>query len=495
MRMTVLAAVLTLPVFVLEMGSHAIPAFHHWVMDTIGHQTSWLIQFALTTAVLLGPGLQFYRKGIPALLRGAPDMNSLVALGTGAAWMLLGRGDLRAAALLPAGSAHVYYEAAAVIVTLILLGRTLEARAKGRTGEAIRRLIGLQARTALVVRNGASEEVPVDAIVARRPDPPAPGRAHRGRRRGDGGRVLGRRIHADGRAAAGGQGAGRRGHGRHRQRHRRAHLPRDPGRPRHDARPDHPHGRTGAGARLPIQSLVNRITAVFVPVVIGIAALTVAVWLAFGPEPTLTHALVAGVAVLIIACPCAMGLATPTSIMVGTGRAAELGVLFRKGDALQSLHEARVVAFDKTGTLTAGRPEMVALEAAPGIRTPMRPALVAALEARSEHPIAGAVVRAARAQGLALPEPEASRPTPGSGFRARLTAMPSWSARRGCSSARASTSARCARRPRRRRRGGARRSSPPSTGTAAAFLAVADPSSPAPRRPSRRCTRSGSRSR
>jgi Cu+-exporting ATPase len=173
-------------------------------------------------------------------------------------------------------------------------------------------------------------------------------------------------------------------------------------------------------ARLPVQDLVNRITAVFVPVVMAVAALTVGAWLVFGPEPALTHALVAGVAVLIIACPCAMGLATPTSIMVGTGRAAELGVLFRKGDALQSLHEARVVAFDKTGTLTLGRPELVALETAPGFDEDRVLALAAALETRSEHPIAGAVVRAARARGAPLPEPESFASDTGFGLSGRV---------------------------------------------------------------------------
>jgi Cu+-exporting ATPase len=172
-------------------------------------------------------------------------------------------------------------------------------------------------------------------------------------------------------------------------------------------------------ARLPVQDLVNRITAVFVPVVIGIAALTVALWLAFGPSPALTHALVAGVSVLIIACPCAMGLATPTSIMVGTGRAADLGVLFRKGAALQSLHEARVVAFDKTGTLTAGRPELVAVTPAPGVSEDHVLTLAAAVESRSEHPIAGAILRAAQGRSLRLPEPEGFASDTGFGVSGR----------------------------------------------------------------------------
>jgi P-type Cu+ transporter len=418
-RMTFIAAALTLPVFVLEMGSHLFPAFHHWVHATIGLQTSRLIQFALTTAVLAGPGFQFYRAGLPALLRRAPDMNSLVAIGTLAAWSYSVVATF-APRLLPEGAVNVYFEAAAVIVTLILLGRTLEARAKGRTGAAIARLMGLRAKTALVLRGGDPEEVPVDAIL--------PGDLIRVR--------PGERIAVDGTVTEGASwidesmltgepvpvakepGAEVTGgtvNGTGTLTFRATRVGRDTVLAQIIRMVEE-----AQSARLPIQSLVNRITAVFVPVVIGVAVLTVGLWLAFGPEPALTHALVAGVAVLIIACPCAMGLATPTSIMVGTGRAAELGVLFRKGDALQSLHEAKVVAFDKTGTLTAGRPELVALEMAPGQDEVRTLRLAAALETRSEHPIAGAVVRAASARGLALEDPESFASDTGFGLSGRV---------------------------------------------------------------------------
>lgn len=164
-RSLLLAAVLALPVFVLEMGSHLIPAMHHFVMTRIGMQTSWLIQFALTTLVLFGPGLRFFQKGIPAILRGTPDMNSLVTLGTSAAWGYSLVATF-APAVLPPGTANVYYEAAAVIVALILLGRYLEAKAKGRTSEAIKRLVGLQAKTARVVRDGATLEIAIGEVQA-----------------------------------------------------------------------------------------------------------------------------------------------------------------------------------------------------------------------------------------------------------------------------------------------------------------------------------------
>ena len=174
------------------------------------------------------------------------------------------------------------------------------------------------------------------------------------------------------------------------------------------------------GAKLPIQGLVDRITLWFVPAVMAVAVLTVLVWLAFGPSPALTHALVAGVAVLIIACPCAMGLATPTSIMVGTGRAAELGVLFRKGDALQELQGVDVVALDKTGTLTHGRPELTDLRMANGFDRAEVLALVAAVERGSEHPIAEAIVRAAQAEGLDLPRADGFGSLTGHGVQATV---------------------------------------------------------------------------
>ncbi|PJN94349.1 heavy metal translocating P-type ATPase, partial [Amaricoccus sp. HAR-UPW-R2A-40] len=362
-RLALVAGLLTLPVFVLEMGSHMSMAVHMWVMDTLGMETSRLIQFALTTLVLAGPGRRFYTKGFPALFRGQPDMNSLVALGSAAAWGYSVVATF-APQVLPVEAQVVYFEAAAVIVTLILVGRFMEARAKGRTGEAIRRLVGLQARTARVERDGAVAELPIEDIrvgdviqvrpgekiavdglvlsgstyvdesmITGEPVPAA---------KGEGARVVGGTVNRTGaiRFRAEKVGADT----------MLAQIIR--------------MVEQAQGAKLPIQGLVDRITAWFVPAVILVALATVGVWLAFGPG--LTQALVAGVAVLIIACPCAMGLATPTSIMVGSGQAAELGVLFRKGDALQSLQEARIVAFDKTGTLTAGRPELTDLIAAEG---------------------------------------------------------------------------------------------------------------------------------
>ncbi|WP_224825860.1 heavy metal translocating P-type ATPase [Cognatishimia sp. MH4019] len=418
-RMTLIAALLTLPVFILEMGGHLIPVFHHWVMANIGLQTSWLIQFVLTSLVLLWPGARFFRLGIPALLRRAPDMNALVALGTSAAWGF-STVALFAPSLLPPGARAVYFEAAAVIVTLILLGRTLEARAKGRTGSAIRKLLNLRPKMALVIDGDTLQERPVADLRAGdllrvRPGETIPTDAlvTSGESYVNEAMITGEPLavaKAPGDAVTGGtvNGAGAL-----------------------DIRATAVGEATvlaqiirmvnqAQGARLPIQDLVNRVTLWFVPAVMAVAALTILAWLAFGPEPALGFALVAGVSVLIIACPCAMGLATPTSIMVGTGRAAELGVLFRKGDALQSLQSVRTIAFDKTGTLTEGRPVLTDIHIASDFDEASVLSWVAAAEAHSEHPIARAILAHAQSMGLKLGAVDAAQTLPGYGLRAQI---------------------------------------------------------------------------
>ncbi|GGA32258.1 heavy metal translocating P-type ATPase [Neptunicoccus cionae] len=400
-RMTLVAAVFTLPVFILEMGSHLIPALHSWIMNSLGMGVNWGIQFVLTTVVLAWPGRQFYLKGFPALFKGAPDMNSLVALGSSAAWGF-STVALFAPSLLPDGTRVVYFEAAAVIVTLILLGRFLEARAKGRTGQAIRKLVGLRAKTAQVERDGQLVELPVDDIVVDDLIQARPGEkiavdgvVVKGASYVDESMITGEPIPVEKLADAEVVGGTINGSGALMFRATKvggdtmlAQIIR--------------MVEEAQGAKLPIQDLVNRITLWFVPAVMGVAALTFLTWLLVGPDPALSFALVAAVAVLIIACPCAMGLATPTSIMVGTGRAAELGVLFRRGDALQTLNDVTTVALDKTGTLTEGHPELTDLTITKGFEEADVLRLVASVEAMSEHPIAAAIVRHAKQNGLAL---------------------------------------------------------------------------------------------
>lgn len=398
-RSLTVAAVFTVPVVALEMGSHLIGPFGHWVDDTIGRTAALYLSFLFAGIVQFGPGLRFYAKGVPALLRAAPDMNSLVVLGTTAAFGYSAVATFLPD-LLPAGTANVYYEAAAVIVTLILLGRYLEVLSKGRTSEAIRRLVGLQPKTARVQRGGDIVELPLsevqvgDLLVVRPGDRvPVDGVVSEGASYVDESMISGEPVPVA--KSAGAEVVG--------------------GTINKTGSFSFTATKVGAdtllaqiirmveqaqGTKLPIQALVDRVTAWFVPAVIAASVLTAVVWLVFGPEPALTFALVNAVATLIIACPCAMGLATPTSIMVGTGRAAELGILFRKGDALQTLRDATVVALDKTGTLTSGRPALTDLVVADGFDETEVLRLVAAAEAGSEHPIAGAIVAAAERRGL-----------------------------------------------------------------------------------------------
>ncbi|TPG47313.1 copper-translocating P-type ATPase [Roseomonas nepalensis] len=405
------AIALAAPLFLVEMGGHLLPALHHAVDGTAWR---WL-GLALATAVMFGPGWRFHRTGWPALFRGGPEMNSLVALGTLAAWAYSVVVTL-APGLVPEGQRHVYFEASAVIVALVLLGRWLEARSRGRASSAIRRLLDLRPATARVERGGAEEEVPASAlrvgdVMRLRPGERVPtdavvleGESHVDEsmvtgesvpvRRGPGDAVVGGTVNGRGalrlRATAVGAGTVL------------ARITR--------------LVEEAQGGKLPVQALADRVTRVFVPAVILVAALTFLGWLAAGAGPA--GALVPAVAVLIIACPCAMGLATPVAVMVGTGRAAALGVLFRRGAALQALREVSVVAMDKTGTLTEGRPVLTDLVPAPGFERDALLRLVAAAEASSEHPLAGALREAAK--GMELPRAAKVEAVPGMGLRAEV---------------------------------------------------------------------------
>lgn len=402
-RDLILATIFALPVFILEMGSHFIPGMHHLIAQTIGIQNSWYLQFILTTLVLVIPGRRFYIHGLPALLRLAPDMNSLVAVGTLAAYLFSIVATFMPS-ILPAGTVNVYYEAAAVIVALILLGRFLEAKAKGRTSEAIQRLVSLQAKVAHVSRDNQIVDIPINQVVVGdfiivKPGEriPVDGKVIEGKSFVDESMITGEPIPVEKKVDSDVVG------GTINQNGTLSFKAVAVG------------GETmlaqiirlveqAQGAKMPIQAVVDKITLWFVPAVMAAAVLTFLIWLIFGPSPALTFALVNAVAVLIIACPCAMGLATPTSIMVGTGRGAELGVLFRKGEALQLLKDANVVAVDKTGTLTEGHPVLTDFEVTKFFQRDHVLSMVAAVESRSEHPIAKAIVDAAIKENLTLPK-------------------------------------------------------------------------------------------
>lgn len=414
-----LSTLLTLPVFILAMGNHMVPVFSEWVHNSLGLQTSWWIQLVLTTLVLAVPGARFYKLGVPALFRGAPDMNSLVALGATAAW-----GYSVVATLfpswLPSESVNVYFEASAVIVTLILAGRFMEARAKSHTSDAIQRLMSLQSKTARVVRDGEVTEVDIAELG-----------------KGDEIEVRpGERIALDGEVSSGDS-------------YVNEAMITGEAEPVHKQKEDKVVGGTlnekgtlrfkvtatgegtvlaqiirmveqAQGSKLPIQDTVNRITLWFVPAVMLVALLTFVVWYFAASESALTFALVNAVAVLIIACPCAMGLATPTSIMVGTGRGAEMGVLFRQGSALQALQQSKGVIFDKTGTLTEGKPTITEWITLSEFNEKEVLTLAASIEAKSEHPTAEALVNYAKDQHIKVSEPESFEAISGLGVTGKV---------------------------------------------------------------------------
>ena len=418
-RRLLVALIFAVPIFLIEMGAMMIPSVGAWMETFLSTQARRLLLFALASVVQFGPGMYFYRRGWKSLRNGSPDMNALVMIGTSAAY-----GYSVVATfipqVLPAGTVHVYYEAAAGIVALVLVGQFLEARARGRTSEAIRRLLKLRPETARVVRGDNMVEVPVDDVV-------------------EGDRLVvrpGDRVPVDGVVVDGSSYVDE------------SMITGEPVPVKKEEGDEVVGGtvnetgsftfkatRVGAGTTLsqivrmveeaqasrpPIQALADRVVGVFVPVVLVTAALTFAVWMVFGPEPALTLALVNAVAVLIIACPCAMGVATPMSVMVGTGRAAELGVLFRRGDVLQTLAEVDVVAVDKTGTLTEGRPRLTDFEVRDGFTWNEVHRLIAAVESRSEHPIARAIVEAAAEEGVEVPAAVAFEAVPGRGATAEV---------------------------------------------------------------------------
>ncbi|MEM9581975.1 MAG: heavy metal translocating P-type ATPase [Pseudomonadota bacterium] len=418
-RHVIIAAALTLPVFLIEMGGHILPGVAGFIDTSLGRYNWWVLQFLLISAVMLWPGRQFFLTGWPALFKGRPDMNSLVALGTSAAW-LYSTTAVFTAGLLPEGTRAVYFEAVGVIITLILLGRLLEARAKSRAGDAIRALLALQPDTALVSKDGAWVETPRAMLI-----PGSVIRLRPGEAVATDGEVLNGETWIDESMLTGeatpiakAQGATLTGgtlNGTGTLEYRATATGQDTVlagilRMVEDAQ----------AAKLPIQSVVDQVIRWFVPAILCIAALTIVLWLVFGPTPSLGLAIVAAVSVLIIACPCAMGLATPTSITVGTGRAAELGVLFHRGDVLQTLQDAKLIAFDKTGTLTEGKPTLTSLHCLEGFKDDAIIAKAAAIESFSEHPLARAITQAAKTKGLSIPEAKDVQSQTGKGVTGKV---------------------------------------------------------------------------
>jgi Cu+-exporting ATPase len=413
-----LAAALTLPLVVVSMGPMLVPAMKGWMLSLLPANAWRWVELLLATPVQFVAGRRFYTQGWAEIRHGSPGMSTLVMMGSSAAYFYSLLAVL-APQLFPAGTANLYFEAAAVIVTLILFGRFLEARAKGRTSDAIRKLMRLQVKTARLIRDGESVEIPIDKVVPGdlvqvRPGEriPVDGAVTEGTSFVDESMISGEPVPVEKGPGAEVIGGTVNGTGAFLMRATRV------GADTVLAQIIRMVQEAQAG-KPPIQRLADRIAGVFVPVVIGIAVLTFILWLVFGPSPSLNYAFVAAVSVLVIACPCAMGLATPTAIMVGTGRGAEMGVLFRRGAALETLAKVDVIVLDKTGTLTKGRPELTDLITF-GHREEEVLAWVAAAEEQSEHPIAGAVVEAARQRGLRWTRPDSFQAEPGFGLEAKI---------------------------------------------------------------------------
>ncbi|MFM8552084.1 MAG: copper-translocating P-type ATPase, partial [Nitrospiraceae bacterium] len=398
----------------LGMGEHlALP---------LTQRLSFWLQWLLATPVQFWAGWQFYRGAFAAARHGSTDMNTLIAVGTSAAY-----GYSVAATLAPdlfaAGglTASVYFDTSVSIVTLIQFGRLLEARAKGRASEAIKKLAGLQPKEARVIRAGREMDLPIEAvqigdrgIVRPGEKVPVDGIVRQGTSALDESMITGESLPVDKQPGDLVIGATLNRTGSLRV--EATKIGRDTAlaqiiRVVEDAQ----------AAKPPLAKLADRIASYFVPAVIGIAAVTFVLWFLFGPPPALTHALVNFVAVLIIACPCALGLATPTSIMVGLGKGAEHGVLLRSGEALELAHQLTTVVLDKTGTLTRGEPSVKkVLALAEGWTVESLVTLAASAERNSEHPVGEAIVRHAHALGLTLEDAEQFTAVPGHGIRASV---------------------------------------------------------------------------
>lgn len=418
-----------LPLLVLAMAPMAVPALMHFQMRINPSEGFWnLVMLLLATPVMLGPGRRFFRPGWKALWARSPDMNSLVMLGTGSAYLYSTLATL-APALFPPDSRHVYFEASAAVIALILLGKLLEAKAKGKSGEAIRGLLDLRPATAHAIRDGREVDLPladlmVGDVVSVRPGErvPVDGKVLSGESWVDESMLTGEPLpkgKREGDSVVGGT-FNKSGHFTFRAERIGA-----------DMALSRIIGlvEDAQASRPPIQDLADKVVSVFTPIVLIIAAATFAAWFFLGPEGALSKAMVHAVSVLVIACPCAMGLAVPAAILVATGKAAESGLVVRAGAALQTLAEADFAAFDKTGTLTEGSPRVTSFRTAPGLDPTRVISWAAAVEARSEHPLARAVMEAARERMpagtdvIGLPEVVGFLAHPGGGVEGRVEGM------------------------------------------------------------------------
>jgi Cu+-exporting ATPase len=393
-------------------------------MLTIPVLSNWYLLFLLATPVQFWSGMRFHKAALSALRHRTTNMNTLISVGTTSAYVyslaamfmpqLFFRGGI---------TPHVYFDTSATIITLILLGRMLEARAKGKTSEAIRKLMGLQAKTATVLRDGMEREIPIEEvtvgdIVIVRPGEriPVDGEVVEGYSTVDESMLTGESLPVEKSSGDKVFGGTVNKAGSFKLRALRI-------------------GKETAlaqiirlveesqGSKAPIQRLADKVASIFVPTVIGIAIITFFAWFIFGPKPSFTPALMNFIAVLIIACPCALGLATPTAIMVGTGKGAEKGILIRDAQALELSHKIEAVVLDKTGTITKGEPEVVEVISVDETSPDAILQIAASAEKLSEHPLGQAIVKKAKENNVHITEPSEFSAIPGGGIKAKLMAQ------------------------------------------------------------------------
>jgi Cu+-exporting ATPase len=424
------AAIISIPVLITAY-SQFFPFIRDWSMGTL--RLAWAGTALLTIPVLFWSGSDFYTGAWAALKHRSANMNTLVALGTAAAWIYSTFAILFPGAF-PVGTSEPFYDVVAVVIALVVLGQALELRAKGRTSEAIKKLMGLQAKTARVIRDGQEMDIPVEEVLAGdviqvRPGEKVPvdGILVEGSSAVDESMLTGESLPASKKPGDEVIGATINKTGAFK--FRATKVGKDTALAQivkmvQDAQ----------NSKAPIARMADTVSGYFVPVVMILAVLTFVIWFDFGPQPQLVYALVTGVTVLIIACPCALGLATPMSLMVGIGKGAENGILIRSGEALQTAQGIKTVVLDKTGTITKGKPELTDIlivdfgllnadltrQSEINNRQSEMLHLAASVEKASEHPLAEAIVEGAKSRGIPLSEPTAFEAVPGYGVIATV---------------------------------------------------------------------------
>ena len=418
MRKFWFVAIISVPVL-LTAYPQFVPIVRDWPMETL--RLVWLGAAFLTLPVLFWSGGHFFSGAWAALKHRSANMNTLIALGTGAAW-LYSTIAILFPAIFPEGTSEPFYDVVAVVIALVVLGQALELRAKGRTSEAIKKLLGLQAKTARVIRDGLEIDIPVEEVLAGdivlvRPGEKVPvdGLIVAGNSAVDESMLTGESLPVSKQIGDEVIGATLNKTGAFK--FRATKVGKDTAlaqivRMVQDAQ----------NSKAPIARLADTISGIFVPIVMILAVLTFVLWFDFGPQPQLVYALVTSVAVLIIACPCALGLATPMSLMVGIGKGAENGILIRSGEALQTAQALNAIVLDKTGTITKGKPELtdIVISEQWTAGSDQLLALAASVERSSEHPLAEAIVEGAKTRGLVLTEPSAFEAIPGHGVIAMV---------------------------------------------------------------------------